>query len=84
MYDWAMDAFREFAGQEVVERNNVQQTQNNAIASTQAQLDKLLDISTRGLINDYEYKSKNTALKTNPETTTRGTGRYQLPSKELV
>jgi site-specific DNA recombinase len=64
MYEWAMDAFRQFAEQEVTERNNVQATQNKAIASTQTQLDKLLDMATRGLINDNEYKTKSTKLKT--------------------
>ena len=63
LYEWAMDAFREFAAKEVTERNNVQQTQNKAIDSTQTQLDKLLDMATRGLIDDDEYKTKSTALK---------------------
>ncbi len=63
LYDWAMDAFRDFAEQEVAERNNVQQTQNNAITNTQTQLDKLLDMATRGLIDDDEYKTKNAVLK---------------------
>jgi site-specific DNA recombinase len=63
LYDWAMDAFREFAEQEVGERNNVQAMQNQAISSTQTQLDKLLDMATRGLINDDEYRVKNAALK---------------------
>lgn len=63
LYDWAMDAFREFADGEVEERNNVQAMQNKAITDTQTQLDKLLDMATRGLISDSEYKAKNTALK---------------------
>jgi len=63
MYDWAMDAFREFASREVTERNGVQDAQNKAIDSTQNQLDKLLDMATRGLIDDDEYKSKSAALK---------------------
>ena len=64
LYDWAMDAFRDFAEQEVAERNNVQVMQNRAITDTQTQLDKLLDMATRDLINDDEYKVKNTTLKT--------------------
>ncbi len=63
LYDWAMEAFREFAGQEVAERNHVQAMQNKAITDTQTQLDKLLDMATRGLISDDEYKSKSAALK---------------------
>ena len=63
LYDWAMDAFREFADKEVADRDSVQTMQNQAISSTQTQLDKLLDMATRGLINDDEYKVKNAALK---------------------
>lgn len=63
MYDWAIDAFREFAGKEVAERNSVQDAQNKAISGTQNQLDKLLDMATRGLISDEEYKSKSVTLK---------------------
>lgn len=63
MYDWSMEAFRQFAEQEVTQRNNVQATQNRAIADTQTQLDKLLDMATRGLISDDEYKIKSAKLK---------------------
>ena len=63
LQEWAIDAFREFANQEVAERNNVQVMQNKAISNTQTQLDKLLDMATRGLIDDDEYKSKSKALK---------------------
>ena len=58
LYDWAMDAFREVAQKEVTERNNIQATQNRAIADVQTQLDKLLGMATRGLISDDEYKAK--------------------------
>jgi site-specific DNA recombinase len=64
LYDWAMDAFREMAEQEANERNNVQTMQNNTITSVQSQLDKLLDMVTRGLITEDDYKDKNIALKT--------------------
>jgi site-specific DNA recombinase len=63
LYEWAMEAFRQFADQEVSERNDVQTMQNQAITNTQTQLDKLLDMATRGLISDDEYKVKNAALK---------------------
>lgn len=63
LQDWAMEAFREFAEQEVGERNKVQDMQNKAVNNTQTQLDKLLDMATRGLISDDEYKAKNTTLK---------------------
>lgn len=63
LHEWAMDAFREFAEQEVAERNNVQAMQNKAVTDTQTQLDKLLDMATRGLIDDEQYKSKSATLK---------------------
>lgn len=63
MNEWAMEAFRDFAGQEVKERNNVQSMQSKAITSVQTQFDKLLDMATRGLIDDEEYKTKSTLLK---------------------
>jgi len=63
MYDWAMDAFRDFAGQEAHERNNVQTMQNKSITDTQTQLDKLLDMATRGLIDDDQFKTKRESLK---------------------
>ena len=63
LYDWAMDAFREVAQNEVTERNNIQATQNRAIADVQTQLDKLLGMATRGLISDDEYKAKSAKLK---------------------
>ncbi|MBX6334260.1 recombinase family protein [Candidatus Saccharibacteria bacterium] len=63
MFDWAMDAFREFMEKEVAERNNIQTAQNKAIADVQTRLDKLLDMATGGLINDTEYKAKSAKLK---------------------
>jgi DNA invertase Pin-like site-specific DNA recombinase len=63
LYDWAMDAFRDMAEQEVEGRNKTQAMQNNTITSVQAQLDKLLDMVTRGLIAEDDYKTKNIALR---------------------
>ena len=63
MYDWAMEAFREFADQEVAERNLVQNTQQGSIDGVQTQLDKLLDMATRGLIDDEQYRIKCVSLK---------------------
>jgi site-specific DNA recombinase len=63
MNEWAMEAFRQFADQEVQERNSVQTMQNRTITNTQTQLDRLLDMATRGLINDDEYKTKGALLK---------------------
>lgn len=63
MYDWAMDTFRDFAAQEADERNSIQKAQHKAIADTQAQLDRVLDMASRGLLEDDEYQAKKQALK---------------------
>lgn len=49
---------------EVKGRDGIQANQHRAIAGTQTQLDKRLDIATRGLNNDEEHKSKSSTLKT--------------------
>lgn len=64
LFDWAIEAFRDLAEQEVADRNNVQIMQNKTIVSVQEQLDRLLDLATRGLISDTEYKTKAETLKT--------------------
>lgn len=63
MYDWAMETLREIVEQEAGERNVIQSTQNKSISDTQLQLDRLLDMATRGLIDDKDYESKNSSLK---------------------
>ncbi len=63
MYEWAMNTFRDFVEQEAHERDNIQTSQNSAISSTQNQLDKLLDMASRGLLDDDEYQLKKLALK---------------------
>ena len=63
MCEWTMKALREFAEKETDQRDVVQASQNNAIANTQGQLDRLLDMATRGLINDDDFKAKSDLLK---------------------
>ncbi len=63
MYEWAMDTFRDFVEQEAKERDNLQYVQNSAISTTQKQLDKLLDMASRGLLDDEEYQTKKQTLK---------------------
>ena len=63
MYDWAVDAFRDFAKQEITERDNVQEMQQRSINSVQTQLDKLLDMATQRLIDDEQYRIKGASLK---------------------
>ncbi len=63
MLDWTMEAFRDFAGKEAEQRNVVQASQNSAITNTQNQLDRLLDMATRGLVSDDDFKLKSDSLK---------------------
>ena len=63
MQKWAMDTFRNFSEQEAKDRNHVQATQNSTIIATQNQLDKLLDMASRGLLDDDEYQAKKQLLK---------------------
>lgn len=64
MYEWSMEAFRDFAEQESENHNAIQVSQNNALAETQGQLDRLIDMATRGLLTDDEFKLKSESLKT--------------------
>ena len=63
MWTWTMDALREFAQKETEQRDIIQASQNGAITNTQGQLDRLLDMATRGLINDDDFKAKSDSLK---------------------
>lgn len=63
MLEWAMDALRETAEKEAEQRDVVQASQNSAITNTQSQLDRLLDMATRGLVSDSDFKTKSDLLK---------------------
>ena len=63
LHDWAMEAFRDMAENEIEDRNSIQEVQNKEISDIQSQLDKLLDMATRGFIGEEDYKAKNEALK---------------------
>ncbi len=63
MWEWTMDALREFSQKEAEQRDVVQASQNSAITNTQSQLDRLLDMATRGLVSDDDFKTKSDLLK---------------------
>ena len=63
LFDWALEAFKDMAAAEVIERNQVQLIQDNKIHDTQRQLDKLLDLATKELITTEEYSLKSEQLK---------------------
>ena len=68
LYDWGMEALAELAKQEVNERNDIQAMQVDSITQVQKQLDNLLDMATKGLINAPEYKDKSESLKLDLKT----------------
>ena len=63
MWGWTMDALRDFSKKEAEQRDVVQTSQNSAISNTQNQLDRLLDMATRGLLSDDDFKIKSDLLK---------------------
>jgi site-specific DNA recombinase len=63
MLGWTMDALRELSQNEAKQRDVVQASQNSAITNTQGQLDRLLDMATRGLVSDDDFKAKSDLLK---------------------
>ena len=63
LYEWSMDALRDLQDQELPQRQQQERMQDKAIAEVEAQLDKLLDMSTRELIDEAEFTNKNRKLK---------------------
>jgi len=63
MLEWTMKALRETAEKETEQRDTLQASQSSAIANTQNQLDRLLDMATRGLVSDVDFKAKSDLLK---------------------
>lgn len=63
LYEWSMEALREMIQQEQPERDAARNMQSNAIQDIEGQLDRLLDMSTRGMVDDETFISKNTKLR---------------------
>lgn len=63
LQDWALEALHEFSNEEIKSRDKIQNMQNQSIKKTQDQLDKLLDLATKGLIGDSEFSNKSESLK---------------------
>ena len=60
--DWAVQAIRENTDQEIEDRTAIHKSQNEAILSTQKQLDNLTKMRLRDLINDEEYIEQKESL----------------------
>ncbi len=61
--EWAMDTFREMADEEIKDRNDVKTMQHGTANSLENQLDNLLDMASKKLIDEAEYERKSTQLK---------------------
>ena len=61
--EWAMQTFREMADAEIKDRGDVKVMQNKTADSIEAQLDNLLEMASKKLIDDNEYERKSKQLK---------------------
>lgn len=59
-----MQALAELANKEITGRNNLQTAQFESITDIETQLDRLLDMAVKGLIDQKEYDTKSKSLKT--------------------
>ncbi len=62
LYQWSMEALNEMLQEEKPERDNAIEMQTKAIQDIENQLDRLLDMSTRGLVDEETFVSKNSKL----------------------
>ncbi len=63
LFEWGMKALDEIAKEEISERDQIQALQFESIKNIQNRLDKLLDMATKDLLTNDEYKQKSAALK---------------------
>lgn len=63
LYDWSMDAINQMAQADIPERKSVETMQEQAIKGLKDQLDTLLDMSTRKLVDEDTFIEKSAKLK---------------------
>lgn len=63
LYDWSMDAIKQMAEADIPERKSVETMQEQAIKGLKDQLDTLLDMSTRKLVDEDTFVEKSAKLK---------------------
>ena len=61
--EWAMQSFREMADEESKDRTSVNIIQSATAISVESQLDNLLDMASKKLIDNNEYERKSKQLK---------------------
>lgn len=63
LYEWGIKAIKEISDSEKNNRNNIHASQAKAINSVECQLDNLLDLVVRKVIDDSEYQRKSKELR---------------------
>ena len=61
--DWALEVIRSQNETEADQRNSVYEMQHQSVASTQKQIDKLIDMASRDLISEEDFALKSEELK---------------------
>ncbi len=61
--EWSLQAFRKMADEEIKDRINVKTMQSKTATSIESQLDNLLEMASKKLIDDREYERKSKQLK---------------------
>lgn len=63
LYEWSMDAINQMAQADIPERKSVETMQEQAIKGLKDQLDTLLDMSSRKLVDEETFIEKSAKLK---------------------
>ena len=63
LYNWGLKALEELSKEERFEQSSIQNMQHESLKMTQAQLDRLLDLVARGVIEPDDYTKKSQPLK---------------------
>ena len=63
LYKWGMEALDKLAKHEIKQRDEIQMLQFNKVQDIEKQLDRLLDMATRGLLSADRYEAKSKLLE---------------------
>jgi site-specific DNA recombinase len=63
LYAWSMEALNEMLLKEKPERDSATAMQSHAVSDIEAQLDRLLEMSMKNMVDDETFTSKSTKLK---------------------
>ena len=63
LYDWGIEIVEKLQRQEIFDKEGVSRSRSTSITSVKNQLNRLLDMAVKGLINDEEYEERSTKMK---------------------